>query len=153
MLAGWAGVWALAPGVLTDLSGPVRNISRLLVYKIGGTAKLPPMPALNAMPLDPPALKASPETVTKGGYLYGRFCSVCHGDAAVSGALVPDLRHSGALGSADVWRQIVIDGLLKDNGMVSWRAVMTPEQADTIRHYVIKRANEDKALEPGKGST
>lgn len=147
VLAGWGGVWAVAPGVLSDLSGPVRNISRLLVFKIGGTAKLPPMPPLNKMPLDPPSQTASAETVARGGYNYGRYCGVCHGDAAVAGSIIPDLRHSGTLASADNWKQIVHDGVLKDNGMVGWKSVMSVKEIDGIRHYVIKRAHEDKALE------
>ncbi len=31
--------------------------------------------------------------------------------------------------------------------MVAWSANMTPAQIENIRLYVIKRANEDKALE------
>jgi quinohemoprotein ethanol dehydrogenase len=31
--------------------------------------------------------------------------------------------------------------------MVSFKPVMTPEEIDAIRQYVIHRANEDKALE------
>jgi hypothetical protein len=31
--------------------------------------------------------------------------------------------------------------------MVGWSANFTPAQVDDIRHYVINRANEDKALE------
>ena len=31
--------------------------------------------------------------------------------------------------------------------MVSWRQVMNPQQADTIRQYVIRRAHEDRNLE------
>jgi hypothetical protein len=30
--------------------------------------------------------------------------------------------------------------------MVSFADVLSPDQIDAIRHYVIKRANEDKAL-------
>ena len=30
--------------------------------------------------------------------------------------------------------------------MVSFANVLNPEQIEAIRHYVIKRANEDKAL-------
>jgi alcohol dehydrogenase (cytochrome c)/quinohemoprotein ethanol dehydrogenase len=36
---------------------------------------------------------------------------------------------------------------MKDKGMVAWSANFTPEQIENIRLYVIKRANEDKALE------
>lgn len=44
---------------------------------------------------------------------------------------------------------IVHDGALKANGMVSFANVMSADDAEAIRHYVIKRANEDKALEHG----
>lgn len=147
VLAGWGGVWALAPGVLIDKSGPVRNISRLLVFKVGGKAQLPAPPALEKAPLDPPASTAAPAVIAAGGERFGRFCGVCHGDAAVGGALVPDLRRSGVLNDATTWQQIVHDGLLKDNGMVSFAGVMSAAEIETIRQYVIKRANEDKALE------
>ena len=146
VLAGWGGIWALAPGVLAQKSGPARNISRLLVFKLGGKAQLPPPPPLNAIPLDPPPLRASAQVVAQGGYLYGRYCGVCHGDAAVGGGVLPDLRRSAVLGEAAGWQAIVHDGALKDNGMVSFAKVMKPEEIESIRHYVIKRANEDKAL-------
>src|SRR6516225_3834092 len=29
VLAGWGGVWALAPGALIEVAGPIRNVSRL----------------------------------------------------------------------------------------------------------------------------
>lgn len=146
VLAGWGGVWALATGTLAQKSGPARNISRLLVFKLGGTAKLPDAPPLNAIPLDPPAATAPAQSVAAGGYLYGRYCGVCHGDAAVGGGVLPDLRRSAALGDAAAWQTIVHDGALKENGMVSWSGVMNAQQIETIRNYVIKRANEDKAL-------
>ena len=42
VLAGWGGAFALsADGALIDNMHPVRNISRLLVFKLGGTAALP----------------------------------------------------------------------------------------------------------------
>jgi alcohol dehydrogenase (cytochrome c)/quinohemoprotein ethanol dehydrogenase len=147
VLAGWGGVWALAPGVLSDVSGPSRNISRVLVFKLGAKGSLPPPPPLSRTPLDPPPSTASPEVIAAGGGHFGRYCGVCHGDAAVAGSLVPDLRHSGALNSAESFKTIVYDGALKDNGMVSFKPVMTPEEIEAIRQYVIHRANEDKALE------
>jgi hypothetical protein len=61
--------------------------------------------------------------------------NVCHGDAAVAGALVPDLRYIATLENPDAWRSVVIDGALAATSMVSWRQVMNAEQADTIRHY------------------
>ncbi|AJP74355.1 alcohol dehydrogenase [Sphingomonas hengshuiensis] len=147
VLAGWGGVWALAPGTLIDKSGPARNISRLLVFKAGGTATLPPPPPLDKAPLDPPPSTATPQVIAAGGDRFARFCGVCHGDAAVGGTLVPDLRRSGVINDAAAWQAIVHGGALKDNGMVGFASVMTASEIETVRHYVIKRANEDKALE------
>lgn len=150
VLAGWGGAWAITAGVLSDMSGPVRNISRLLVFKLGGKAKLPAMPAADDLPLDPPALTAAADVVKTGATFYGRYCTVCHGDAAVQasarGGVIPDLRYSGTLASAENWQMIVHDGALKDNGMVSFAPVMSKPEIDSIRQYVIARANEDKAL-------
>jgi quinohemoprotein ethanol dehydrogenase len=147
ILAGWGGVWDVAPGVLASKSGRPRNISRLLVFKLGGTAKLPPAPPHKTLVLDPPAFTGTQAQVARGGALYARYCGVCHGDAAVSGTLNPDLRHSPAIGSADAVRSVVIDGALEHRGMVSFKEVVNAADAEAIRQYVLKRANEDKALE------
>ncbi len=60
---------------------------------------------------------------------------------------MPDLRRSAALEDAQTWRMIVHEGALRENGMVSFAPVMSATEADTIRHYVIRRAHEDIALE------
>ena len=41
---------------------------------------------------------------------------------------------------------MVIDGMLHENGMVSFRSALNPSDAEAIRQYLIKRANEDKKL-------
>jgi quinohemoprotein ethanol dehydrogenase len=143
VMAGSGGVFSLAPGVV---NGQIRNISRLLVFKLGGTAKLPAAPKPDQIPLDPPPVTGTAEQITLGADRYGRYCGVCHGDAAVAGPIVPDLRHSPVLNDPAVWQSITQEGALKENGMVSFAKVMTPAETDAIRHYVIKRANEDKAL-------
>ena len=147
VLAGWGGVWDLFAGVLAGKSGSVRNVSRMLVFKLDGAAALPPLAPTSMAVLDPPPATGTAAQVADGAYIYGNACAVCHGDAAVAGVLVPDLRHSATLNSPQLWQQIVHDGILKERGMVSWSANFTPEQIDSVRHYVIKRANEDKALE------
>jgi quinohemoprotein ethanol dehydrogenase len=147
VLAGWGGVWDIATGVLARKSGATRNISRLLVFKLGAKGALPPAPPMTKLVLDPPALKGTPQQVARGGQLYGRYCNVCHGDAAVAGGLNPDLRHSSALNAAEAIRSVVIDGALHENGMVSFKSALTADDAEAIRQYLISRANEDKALE------
>jgi alcohol dehydrogenase (cytochrome c)/quinohemoprotein ethanol dehydrogenase len=147
VLAGWGGGYDLAAGIVAVKSGPVRNISRLLVFKVGGKAKLPAVPPMAKQVLDPPPFTGTPEQVAHGGDLFARYCSVCHGDAAIAGGLVPDLRHSSAIGYPDTIKSIVIGGALQHSGMVSFATALRPADAEAIRQYLIKRANEDKALE------
>jgi alcohol dehydrogenase (cytochrome c)/quinohemoprotein ethanol dehydrogenase len=152
VMAGWGGIWALAPGgILNETSGAVPNISRLLVFKLGATATLPPAPPLARRPLDPPAFAGTEAQATAGAYDYGRYCGACHGDAAIGSTVLPDLRRSPVIESAQVWQQIVHDGLLKDRGMVSFAPSLSPEAIENVRQYVIMRANQDKTL-GGRGS-
>jgi alcohol dehydrogenase (cytochrome c)/quinohemoprotein ethanol dehydrogenase len=151
VLAGWGGAYAItADGDLINHQGPVRNLSRLLVFKLGGTAKLPPEPALVELPLDPPPSRASAEVIALGQAKYGRYCAVCHAPGAVGSTELPDLRRSGALGDAKAWSAVVYDGILKDNGMVSFAPSLSKDEVEAIRAYVIQRANEDKAIEGAK---
>ncbi|MBO9668988.1 MAG: PQQ-dependent dehydrogenase, methanol/ethanol family [Sphingobium sp.] len=148
VMAGWGGVWALAPGLLSRKSGATQNISRLLVFKLGGAAKLPAPPRSADLVLDPPPNFGTPQQLTAGEGRYQRYCGACHGDAAIAGGLTPDLRHSTALGDPAVWQAIVHDGALAANGMVSWSKVMSPADIDTVRAYVVHRANQDKTIGP-----
>jgi len=147
VMAGWGGIWDIATGVLAHKAGRPRNISRLLVFKLGARGTLPAPPPMSKMVLDPPAFTGTPQQVAQGAQLYARYCSVCHGDAAVAGVLNPDLRHSGALNAPESIKMVVIDGALHENGMVSFKSVLTSEGAEAIRQYLISRANEDKKLE------
>ena len=148
VLAGWGGVFPLSPGgILTEQAGPLPNVSRLLVFKLGSSAKLPPAPPLNRRPLDPPPFTGTAAQVASGSYNFGRYCSQCHNDAAIGSTVLPDLRRSAALENRETWMAIVHGGALKDNGMVSFAPSLSRRQVEDIRQYVIKRANEDKALE------
>ncbi len=148
VLAGWGGAAALSPQA-DGVGGTVLipNVSRMLVFKIGGKAVLPPAPETIKAALDPPPFNGTKAQVAEGGSLYSNKCLFCHGIASVSGGLVPDLRHAVSLGNQTQWQKIVYDGLLKDNGMVGWKGEFSPEQIEAIRQYVISRANDDKALE------
>jgi alcohol dehydrogenase (cytochrome c)/quinohemoprotein ethanol dehydrogenase len=145
VLAGWGGAWPIAGGLVGEPRGPVRNRSRLLVFKLGGKAALPP--ADDAItPLDPPASTGTPEQIADGARNFGQFCGVCHGDAAIGSSVTRDLRRAGSLGDAAMWNKIVIGGALSQTGMISWKEELNDQQAENIRLYVIKRAHEDKAL-------
>ena len=53
----------------------------------------------------------------------------------------PDLRYTPLLAS-DSFFDVVLGGALKDQGMVSFKDVLTHDQAASIRAYLIKRAHE-----------
>ena len=147
VMAGWGGIWALAPGgILSERSGPLPNISRLLVFKLGATGVLPEAPPLARRPLDPPPFTGTGEQVARGSYFYGRYCGQCHGDAAIGSTVLPDLRRSAVIGNAQSWKLIVHQGALKDNGMAGFAASLSEDEVEAIRHYVISRSNEDKKL-------
>jgi PQQ-dependent dehydrogenase (methanol/ethanol family) len=140
---GCGGDYAGACGLLTakGKSGP---IGRLLVFKLGGTAKLPPPPEPVPVILNPPPATAPATAVAAGRQLYGDYCEICHGGGAVSRGLNPDLRASPFLHS-DAFFDVVLGGALKDNGMASFAGAIDRKEAEAIRAYVIARANADKA--------
>lgn len=141
ILVGWGGVYPLATGEIALRKGPRQNVSRMLVFKLGGTARLPTPPEVKAPILGPPRATASSTTVAMGEQLYQRFCSGCHGDVAVSGGVLPDLRYSSTL-SDDQWFRVVLEGMLKGYGMVGFSQELSRQDAQAIRDYVIFRANQ-----------
>jgi alcohol dehydrogenase (cytochrome c)/quinohemoprotein ethanol dehydrogenase len=120
------------------------NISRLLVFGLGGTAKLPPAPPRPERTLAPPPSTASAATIGAGAAAFGAYCGNCHGAGAISLGILPDLRYSKALHSADTWRSIVVDGTLEDKGMASFATVVDAQSAEAIRAFVIAQANATK---------
>jgi quinohemoprotein ethanol dehydrogenase len=117
-----------------------RNVSRVLAFRLGGTAKLPPLPPDERVMPKPLPVTASADVVEHGQVMYQRYCSYCHGDALRTGALNPDLRWSSADVHA-VWQDIVIGGMLQPAGMVSFSRFLTPADAEAIRQYVLSEAN------------
>jgi quinohemoprotein ethanol dehydrogenase len=141
VLSGWGGSYSLSGGKAAAMSGNLRNVSRMLVFKLGGTASLPPLEP-RAFVINPPPEPTDVESIAKGEPLYAQYCSACHGDAAVGGGTVPDLRASNFLGM-DFYYNIVLDGALKDAGMASFKVALTRDDATAIRNFVIHRANQD----------
>ena len=146
VLAGWGGVFPLAAGEVSFASGRVRNVSRMLVFKLGGKASLPPLQATELPQLTALANPASPATIHNGERLFQTYCAGCHGDVAVSGGVLPDLRRSSAL-TDDAWFEIVLRGDLQSEGMVSFAKEVSRDDAIAIRSYVIFRRNQDAHIQ------
>jgi len=94
--------------------------------------------------LNPPPSTASAAQIHNGEAVYQRFCSGCHGDVAVSGGLLPDLRYSTALVD-ERWFRIVRDGELQSGGMVAFGKEVSQQDAADIRAYVIFRAHQSRS--------
>ena len=141
VVVGWGGVFPLATGEVALKSGRVQNVSRVLAFKLGGKVNLPPLPNFSQPQLRPPRSTVSAKTVQKGEGLYQRYCSACHGDVAVSGGVLPDLRYSATLDN-EQWFEVVLHGMLQQFGMVSFERELKRDDAAAIRAYVIHRANQ-----------
>ena len=125
------------------------NYARLLVYKLDGKVKLPEMVAYTPPPLNPPAEFGTAAQLANGEHQYNEHCASCHGNNTQRiTSLFPDLRYAGALWTADGFKSIVIDGVLQENGMVSFRKELTPQDAEAIRAYIVHVANEAKKAPP-----
>jgi PQQ-dependent dehydrogenase (methanol/ethanol family) len=133
--AGWAGSMVIIGGGLTPIH---RAPSRLLVFKLGGTASLPapePLPALA-----PPASTASAQTIARGKTLYGQWCRICHGGNVISSGMTPDLRYMSKDTHA-AFNDIVVRGAR--NGMPPFADVINDADADAIHAFLIDRTRED----------
>jgi mono/diheme cytochrome c family protein len=127
------------------------GVNRLLVYKIGGTVQLPPAPPQVAQVLNPPADFGDAALHARGKDLYERSCTGCHeGGRMFSG--FPDLNYSVALNSAPVFKAIVMDGVLSEGGMISFKNSLQEANVEAIRSYLTLRANELKRNPPPPGA-
>ncbi len=134
--AGWGG------GLAHVESNRFRDLhlskARLLVFKLGGTQQLPPMPKAVALQPPPPST-ASPQTIAVGAKLYAQNCATCHGAEALGG--VKDLRQMSPE-AHKMFLDIVLGGALKKSGMASFADLLTKTDAEAIHAYLIQRANQ-----------
>ena len=139
------GAFPLVSGYVGSTNAAIPNIPRLVVLKLGGKAALPALPKAEEYVWAPPVQVGTPADIAAGQSSYQRYCLVCHNPGATGNGVLPDLRKSGAIADATTWKSVVIDGVLKGNGMVSFASVLTPQEAEQVRAYVISRAHYAKA--------
>ena len=140
---------AVVAGAKTTGNYYAPNYSRLLVFTLGGTAKLPePVPAPE-MVLNPPPEFGTASQIARGQEKYDQLCSVCHGTEGQSRGLFPDLRYSPALNSQEAFDSIVLEGARSANGMVSFRQALSADDSVAIRAYMVQRAHHAVKHGPG----
>ncbi|WP_428424383.1 PQQ-dependent dehydrogenase, methanol/ethanol family [Methylibium sp.] len=140
--AGWGGAF---PVILGGLSEPakVRPEARVLTYKLGGMATLPPPNDAPTTLPEPPALKADDETVARGRSIYNGHCGMCHGPNAIAGSVLPDLRYL----TAEKHRIFagILAGAYASQGMPAMMDVLTLEDVEAVHQYLVKRSHDLKS--------
>ncbi len=119
-----------------------RAVARVLAFRLGGRARLPPIAPRPIYPPPPLVVGASEEVVRDGSLAYHRVCAQCHGRDAVSVNAIPDLRHMPPDIRAE-FRDIVLKGKLAAQGMASFSDLLSAQDADAIYAYLVARARED----------
>ena len=140
MVGGWGaslGVFAGDP-----VEDPDRDaIGRVLTYKLGGTATLPPATVVPRKIPDVAAMNASPEVLQRGKGVYLERCSWCHGfDTSGTGSF-PDLKYANAA-THSIWNAIVLEGAYFEKGMPAFGEFLNKDDAQAIRAYVLQQAEE-----------
>ena len=143
LMAGWGGA-----GGLADFKNPTSaltkyktNQGRLFVFKLGGTKKVAALEPEGGPAGEPPAQTANAATIAKGFELYSHNCLVCHGFFAESEGVVPDLRAS----QPEIYAQfndIVLGGALADGGMASFKDILSKDDVEAIKAYVLDEAHK-----------
>jgi quinohemoprotein ethanol dehydrogenase len=130
------------------------SYGRMLVFKVGGTVKLPANAPYTPRQLNPPPATASAAVVARGAQVYADNCSVCHGTNAVTlrDSNAPLLTTTPLLHVQQGFDQVVLQGGRVDRGMPDFRDKLTPADSAAVLSYVVSRANEVKnqpAAAPG----
>ncbi len=137
-LAGIGGVIPLTSGAqFADLPRP--DNGRLLVFKLGGDASLPPLQSTVRQPIDTSQAQSAGNPM-RGVERYHQFCFGCHGMGAIAGPSMPDLRYSPMLLSSAAFNAVVLDGTLADRGMVGFTPSLDAEGAEDIRAWLLREA-------------
>lgn len=148
---GWGSLYSLVAGYAYDNKvGP--SVGKVVTFKLGGTAQIDD-PEFAVIERTAKSDRFGTDDVLQEGLVhYARNCLVCHGPLAISSGVLPDLRWSVYTADAEIWNDAVYKGTLKDNGMVSFKDVLTPADIEAIRAYVVTQAHNalDQEKQPAQ---
>jgi quinohemoprotein ethanol dehydrogenase len=115
------------------------NKGRILAFKLGGgETPLPPKQKQITTPA-PPNTKIKEALIEKGAALYDFYCFICHGafgDRHLSQhpdlSKLPEAKHM-------LFNDIVLKGILSQNGMASFSNSLSEADAEAIHHFLLKK--------------
>ncbi|MBC54885.1 MAG: PQQ-dependent dehydrogenase, methanol/ethanol family [Gammaproteobacteria bacterium] len=137
-LAGQGGAIPLTMGLLSGNYPRERN-GRLMAFKLGADMQSPVVMATPREPLDVSGAQSDGDA-DYGAIMYGAYCSVCHGPAALSSGPLPDLRYTPMMLTEAGFASIVLEGSLSSRGMPGFGADIGPAEAEGIRAYLLELA-------------
>ncbi|MDJ0921113.1 MAG: PQQ-dependent dehydrogenase, methanol/ethanol family [Henriciella sp.] len=150
---GWGSAYLLSAGGVAAPQPVPPAVGKVVTFKLGGDQVIADID----IPMVEPTPKAeefgTDEQLAIGLVQYARNCTVCHGPFAVSSGVLPDLRWSAYTASAEAWKGVVADGNLQSIGMVSFADVLSTDEIEAIRAYVVQQAHNpdgiNEAIEGG----
>jgi quinohemoprotein ethanol dehydrogenase len=139
VLGGYGSLFFLVAGFLAPAEGNALN-GRVHVFKLGAATLRPAINLQRPPTPKPPAIPLTAVAYGRAAQLYEHHCAICHGVAGVTGGVLPDLRRSLRLHSADEWRRVVVDGDLAPRGMPRFGRYVPANDAELMRAYVARQA-------------
>ncbi len=135
------------------IAAKYQNLGRILVFELGGKpVPFPPkQPPLADIP-EPPTFTASAEAIQQGATLFNTHCAECHSSISRENPsgfpnlvyLTPE-KHQ-------LFKQIVLKGLLKDGGMAGFSDLLSESDAEAIQAYISSRQREERKKEAAKAT-
>ena len=135
VMAGWGGII----GLMISDNKESNGTGRLLVYKLGGNKEIPGPSPTEHLPR-PPERQGTSASIERGAALYETHCQRCHGIGVGSKNIMKDLRYMNEA-THSLFGEIVLDGVLRDVGMISFSDVLTKENTQDIHNYLIEHSN------------
>ena len=120
--AGYGTTFFLINGFFAPREGAPVN-ARVHAFKLGGAAPKPQIAFTRVPTPRPPDLPVTASEYKRATDLYENNCLNCHGIAAITGGVLPDLRKSARLQDANLWRRAVLGGELARSGCAASSAI------------------------------
>ena len=150
VISGWRYGTAGGPGLAWEYSLQKR---RVLTFAIGGKAKLPPADHTPLPFQDDPKFVVDPQLAQRGGEIYTKRCTICHGAGLNAGGTAPDLRRAATPLDLAAFKNVLQGGALVENGMPKF-GELTDDEVRAMQHYIRRSAREaaaGKAAKPEAG--
>ena len=136
---GWGTASLLSRGF--RLPEPVDKVpGRVITFKLNGEGSIPDYDVIPVVPEPKTENFGTPEQIETGFKRYREHCFSCHGSFAISSGVIPDLRWSQLSADPAAWKSVVSDGALTQNGMIGFSYVLSEEESEAVRAYVVDQA-------------